>query len=390
MLTLIPLLNPPRGRRKRRKLYGAAAAARAAKLARRNPSHKRKPTRETSTARRKRRKSKEVATMAKRRRKRGRGGRFVKAGAPKRRRRRSSGKARRRSSRRRRTVTVSVNPPRRRRKNPTVLVRRGRRYRRLVTAKKVYTRRTRGPHKGSLRRLNPRRRRRNPVVLVRRGRRIKSYGEHRRVYTRRRRTTKRGHSGTIRRMNPFGIKLPGVLNGLNLDLAIQGVQVGAGLVISQVAPGYVAAAIGKPGWARGAKGLGLGLASNLVLSTLLALSPRLRRASRNILIGAAAGIGASLIRMAVGAVTGRVRTPASAPAAQNGMGALVSPEAMIETQALLSGVGDFVQLSGAVPRGDFRGMGDYIEFGSQAAGANALAAQLAPQQVFSPGADEKF
>lgn len=366
MLTLIPFLNPPRARRGKIKKKST-----------------RKPARETSTTSRpkKRRKAREeVAKMAKKRRKRGRGGRFV-----------STKKRGRRRSRRRNPV--AVNPPRRRRRrrrNPTVLVRRGRRYRRLVSAPKVYTRRTRGKHKGSLRRLNPRRRRRsrrrrNPVVIVRRGRRLKSYGKHRRVYTRRRRGK---HKGTIRRMNPRHLQVAGL--GLNLDTGIQVISVAGGVVLNQLAPGLIAQISGKDALRRGWTGVGVGLVASGLVATGVAMIGQ-KRLARNLAFGAAVGIGVDLVRMAVGKLLGsRARTAAPAASAQSGMGALVSPEAMIETQALLNGMGDFVQLSGSIPRGDFAGMGDYVEFGSQAAGANALAAQLAPQQVFSPGADEKF
>lgn len=329
-------------------------------------------------------------TRRRRRVRRGRGGRFVSTRKNPRRRRRT------RSRRRRNPVTIAANPPRRRRRrrrNPVVLVRRGRRYRRLVSAPKVYTRRTRGRHKGSIRRLNPRRRRRsrrrNPVVLVRRrrGRGFRSYGKHRRVYTRR---TRGRHKGTIRRMNP-GIPGLGMLSSvLNVDTGITALQIGGGLVLNQLGPGLIARFSGKDSLRRGWVGVGVGLAANALVATAASYFGY-RRLGRNLVLGAVVGIGADLVRMAVGAVTGRVRTAAPPAGAQSGMGALVSPEAMIETQALLSGgLGDFVQLSGGIPRRDFAGVGDYIEFTSQAAGANALQAQLAPQQVFSPGADEKF
>lgn len=369
MLTLIPLLNPPRkwGKKKKSKT-------------------RRKPARETSATTRSRKKRKkgrkqEVAAMAKRRRKaarRGRGGRFVKGGgAVKRRRsrrRKSSGTRvrRRRSKRRKVTLSVAVNPPkrrrrRRRRSNPALYARRGRGLRKIGSAKRVYVKRrrkTRKGAKGSFRRLNPRRRRRAAA--------------HRRR-SNPPRVVGRGIVGTIK-------------NLLSVNTALSGLQIGAGIVIDRAGPALISRYAGRD-LESGLTGIGVGLASNVAVSALLTLL-KMPNAAAKVLLGGVGSTGARAIQYAIGYAGGRrmisARPASGAAAGLRGLGAVVSPETMVETQALL---GDFVQLQGGIPRRDFagvRGLGDYVEFASQAAGNNAVAAELAPQGVFSPGSDEKF
>lgn len=383
MLTLIPLLNPWDG-----KVPNPKRARKAAKKKRRKPA--RRETSATAKRRARSRKREEVAPVAKKRK---RGRRRVTKSSSRRRGRRTTTTTRRRGT-----------SARRRRRNPSALDQ-------LAAS---FGRAARGGRRRKRRKLGGKRRVYRPTIKV--GRKVSSRIKRRiaraargarvlrggavRINPRRRRRGGKRRSYGRRRRNPIGRRRRNPLGGgmlgriLSMDTVYTVVQVGAGAAVNKYAPGLVAKALGKPALARGMTGEGIGIAANLGLAMLLQWAGY-RSAAYKTAVGGALVVGGKVANYAAAqlGLTRRapVLTPVPAPNAVNGLGSVVSPESMIEAQALL---GDFVQLNGMgsyVPVRDLRGgMGDYIEFKSQAAGAQAMASQLATNEVFSPGPDEKF
>lgn len=378
MLTLIPLLNPWDGK--------VPNPRRARKAKKKNK--RRKPARRETSATAKRsarsRKREEVAPVAKKRK---RGRRRVVKSSSRRRGRRTTTTTRRRSGTRRRRRNPSAmdqlsaafgrasrgGSRRRKRKiggkrriyRPTIHV--GRKLRSKAIKRRIAksVRGARMLRSGAVR-INPRRRRRS-------GRRV--YGRRRRNPIHR------------RRRNPLGGGMLGRI--LSMDTVYTVVQIGAGAAANKYAPQLAAKLLGRRDLERGMTGEAIGIAGNLLLAGVLQWAGY-RSAAYKTAVGGALVVGGKLANYAASKMGTTRSAPVLVPAPQgavNGMGSIVSPESMVEAQALL---GDFVQLSGGIPPRDLRGFGDYIEFKSQAAGAQAMAAQLAPAEVFSPGPDEKF